>query len=74
MQIGTTLAGLVPKVNLEMNGQLDMPFIEEEISTSLSQMCPTKAPRPNGLPTAFFLKVLGLSKAWCHFYSRPYPR
>ena len=54
MQIGAALAGLVPKVNLDMNGQLDMPFIKEEISASLSQMCPTKAPRPNGLPAAFF--------------------
>lgn len=39
-----------------MNEELDRPFIAEAISATLSQMCPTKAPRPDGVPAAFFQK------------------
>lgn len=39
-----------------MNGQLKDPFISKEIATALSQMCSTKAPGPDGLPTVFFQK------------------
>ena len=45
-----------------MNEELDKPFSTEEIITALSQMCPTKAPRPNGFPTVFFLKTLEISE------------
>ena len=39
-----------------MNEELQQPFTEEEITTTLSHMCPTKAPRPDGLPAVFFQK------------------
>ena len=39
-----------------MNENLEQPFTEEEISTTFAQMCPTKAPGPNGLPAIFFQK------------------
>ena len=55
-KIEAALAGLKPRVTSEMNSQLDSPFTEEEVSTALSQMCPTKPPGPNGLPAAFFQK------------------
>lgn len=50
-------------MNSDMNDQLDLPFIEEELWTSLSEMCPTKVRGPDRLPIAFFLflKALGLS-------------
>lgn len=56
MQIEIALAGLKPRVNAEMNEQLDMPFTEEVVLTVLSQMCPTKALGLDGLPAAFFQK------------------
>ena len=36
-----------------MNSQLDQPFTETDITEALSQMHPTKAPSPDGLPTVF---------------------
>lgn len=44
------------KMDMEMNEQLDQPFTEEEVATALAQMCPTKAPGPDGFPAAFFQK------------------
>lgn len=56
MQIEIALVGLKPRVNAEMNKQLNMPFTEKEVLTVLSQMYPTKAPGLDGLPAAFFQK------------------
>lgn len=52
----TALQGLSRKVTEETNGQLEDPFTLEEIATALSQMCPTKALGPDGLPTVYFQK------------------
>ena len=47
---------MTPKVNSEMNDLLEQPFTAEEVTTSLFQMCPTKAPGPDGLQAVFFQK------------------
>ncbi|KAH9704159.1 putative reverse transcriptase/RNA-dependent DNA polymerase [Citrus sinensis] len=39
-----------------MNAQLNQPYTEADITEALSQMHPTKAPGPDGLPAAFFQK------------------
>ncbi|KAK9214652.1 hypothetical protein WN944_006648 [Citrus x changshan-huyou] len=44
------------KVTFEMNEELMRPFTEEEIKEALFQMCPTKAPEPDGFPATFFQK------------------
>ena len=62
MQIEVALEGLKLNVDLEMNNHLDKPFTEEEITTSLFQMCLIKALGPDGLPATLFQKHWGSVK------------
>lgn len=39
-----------------MNAYLKEPFTPEDITSALLEMCPAKAPGPNGLPAVFFQK------------------
>lgn len=48
-QINAALQGLNPKVSTKMNNFLEQPYTVEEITTLLTQMCPTKAPGPDRL-------------------------
>ena len=57
-QITTVLSGISRRVSNEMNDHLEMPFTAEEVVEPLTQMCPTKAPSPDGLP-AMFIKSIG---------------
>ncbi|KAH9689005.1 reverse transcriptase domain-containing protein [Citrus sinensis] len=42
-----------------MGSFMDQPFTKEDVADALAQMCPTKAPGPDGLPAAFFQKHWG---------------
>lgn len=52
--ISAGITALALTITTEMNQQLDSHFTAEEIYTSLCQMNPTKAPRPDGLPDVFY--------------------
>ena len=53
-QIQATLQGMTTKVTPEMNVQLETSFTAEDVEEALANLCPTKAPGPDGLPAAFF--------------------
>lgn len=53
-QINAALQGMRPKVSAEINKLLDQAFTVEDIEKALNQMCPTKAPGPDGLQVVFF--------------------
>ncbi|KAK9998496.1 hypothetical protein SO802_018099 [Lithocarpus litseifolius] len=47
----------------DMKAELDKPYSVEEVKTTLFQMGPTKAPRPDGM-NALFYQRLGFPEVW----------
>ena len=48
------LSHIPARVDAGMNARLNAPYTNEEVKVALFQMCPTKAPGPDGFPAHFF--------------------
>jgi hypothetical protein len=53
-QVDTCLEHIDKRVTPEMNADLLQPFTETEVVTTIHQMAPMKAPRPDGFDVYFF--------------------